>query len=82
MRVSFRGLPIRSGMARTDSADELVFRSAGMPQYPLPFLLTLKGDPEVRARVNAERYEAAERGTGPGIHACGIATADGEIVLR
>ncbi len=112
-----RGLPIRSGMARTDDADELVFRSAGMPQYPLPFFLTLNGDPAVRERVNAERYEAAghtcaptgytfvevgdfapvlegwlgeghglpvryEPGTGPGIHACGIATADGEIVLR
>jgi hypothetical protein len=104
-------------MARTDDADELVFRSAGMPQYPLPFFLTLNGDPAVRERVNAQRYEAAghtcaptgytfvevgdfapvlegwlgpdhglpvryEPGTGPGIHACGIATADGEIVLR
>ncbi len=112
-----RGLPIRAGQARTSDADELVFRSAGMPQYPLPFFLTLNGDPEVRARVNAARYEAAghtcaptgytfvevgdfapvldgwlgpdhgmpvryEPGTGPGIHACGIATADGEIVLR
>jgi hypothetical protein len=25
------------------------------------------------------RYEP---GTGPGIHACGISTADGEIILR
>jgi hypothetical protein len=112
-----RGLPIRSGQARSGDADELVFRTAGMPQYPLPFFLTLAGDPDVRARVNAARYEAAghtcvptgytfvevgdfapvlegwlgpdhglpvryEPGTGAGIHACGIATADGEIVLR
>lgn len=111
-----RGLPIRSGTAR-DETDKIVFRSAGMPQYPLPFFLQLAGDPADRARINAERYEAAghacaptdytfvevgdfapvlegwlgddhglpvryEPGTGPGIHACGIATANGEIVLR
>lgn len=111
-----RGLPIRSGKAR-DETDKIVFRSAGMPQYPLPFFLQLMGDPEDRARINAERYEAAahdgapthytfvevgdfapvlegwlgddhglpvryEPGTGPGIHACGIATAGGEIILR
>ena len=111
-----RGLPIRSGTAR-DETDKIVFRSAGMPQYPLPFFLQLAGDPADRARINAERYEAAghacaptdytfvevgdfapvlegwlgedhglpvryEPGTGPGIHACGIATADGEIILR
>ena len=31
-----RGLPIRAGQARTGDADELVFRSAGMPQSPRP----------------------------------------------
>lgn len=111
-----RGLPIRSGKAR-DEDDKIVFRSAGMPQYPLPFFLQLMGDPADRAQINAERYAAAnhdcaptdytfvevgdfapvlegwlgedhglpvryEPGTGPGIHACGIATAGGEIILR
>ncbi len=54
-----RGLPIRAGQARTTDADELVFRSAGIPQYPLPFFFNRAGDPATRARVNAARYEAA-----------------------
>ena len=112
-----RGLPIRVGQARSDSRDELTFRSVGMPQYPLPFFLELIGDAATRHRVQEQRYAAAGHtcaptgytfvevgdhqpvlegwlgpdhglpvryapGTGPGIHACGIATADGEIVLR
>ncbi len=112
-----RGLPIRAGQARTTDADEMVFRSAGMPQYPLPFFFARAGDSATRAGVNAARYEAAghtcaptgytfvevgdfapvldgwlgadhglpvryEPGTGPGIHACGIATGEGDIVLR
>jgi hypothetical protein len=112
-----RGLPLRVGQANPDR-DSLTFRSAGMPQYPLPFFLSLVGDPEDRHRIQRERYEAAghtcaptgytfvevgdhqpvlEGWLGPdhglpiryappparrGIHACGIATAEGEIVLR
>jgi hypothetical protein len=110
-----RGLPIRAGRARGD--DDIAFRSAGMPQYPLPFFLELIGDRETRRRLQERRYASAGHtcaptgytfvevgdhqpvlegwlgpghglpvryapGTGPGIHACGIATADGEIVLR
>ena len=113
-----RGLPIRVGQVKDpDDRDELTFRSAGMPRFPLPFFIELIGDPADRARVQAERYAAAGHacaptgftfvevgdheavlegwlgpghglpvryspGTGPGIHACGIATADGEIVIR
>ena len=112
-----RGLPVRVGQARNANRDTLTFRSAGMPQYPLPFFLELIEEPERRHRIQAERYAAAGHtcaptgftwvevgdhqpvlegwlgpdhglpvryapGTGPGIHACGIATADGEIVLR
>lgn len=113
-----RGLPIRVGQARTDGrGSPLTFRSCGMPQYPLPFFLSLIGEKSERHRVQAERYAAAGHdcaptgftfvevgdhqpvlegwlgpdhglpvryapGTGRGIHACGIATADGEIVLR
>lgn len=112
-----RGLPIRGGRARDADRDALTFRSAGMPQYPLPFFFELVGEPETRRRIQAERYAAAGHacaptgftfvevgdhravlegwlgpdhglpvryapGTGPGIHACGIATADGEIILR
>lgn len=111
-----RGLPIRSGQAR-DEQDVMVFRTAGMPQYPLPFFIQIIGEREARHRVQAERYAAAGHtcaptgftfvevgdhapvlegwlgpdhglpvryapGTGRGIHACGIATAHGEIVLR
>ena len=111
-----RGLPIRTGQAR-NAEDKIVFRSAGMPQFPLPFFLQFVGDTAVREEVQAERYEAAghtcapsgytyvevgdfapvlegwlgpdhglpvryEPGTGAGIHACGIQTADGEIVIR
>ncbi len=110
-------MPIPAGQARTTDADELVFRSAGIPQYPLPFFFARAGDPATRARVNAARYEAAghtcaptgytfvevgdfapvldgwlgpdhglpvryEPGAGPGIHACGIATGEGDILLR
>lgn len=112
-----RGLPVRVGQARNEGRDTLTFRSAGMPQYPLPFFLSLIGDPSTRHRIQEERYAAAGHtcaptgytfvevgdhqpvlegwlgsdhglpvryapGTGPGIHACGIATAEGEIVLR
>jgi len=111
-----RGIPIRSGQAR-DEHDVMVFRTAGMPQYPMPFFIQIVGAREGRHRVQAERYAAAGHtcaptgftfvevgdheavmegwlgpghglpvryapGTGRGIHACGIATADGEIVLR
>lgn len=111
-----RGLPIRSGQAR-NADDIMVFRTAGMPRYPLPFFIELIGPREGRHRVQAERYANAGHacaptgftfvevgdhepvlegwlgpghglpiryapGTGPGIHACGIATADGEIILR
>lgn len=115
-----RGLPIQVGQVRngeTEEDNELTFRTAGMPQYPLPFFLELMSEREKRHRIQAERYEAAAHacgptgftwvevgdyqpvlegwlgpdhglpvryapGTGPGIHACAIATADGEIVLR
>ena len=113
-----RGLPIQVGqLPPEDDEDTLTFRTAGMPQYPLPFFIQLIGDTSRRHRIQAERYEAAqhacaptgynwvevgdyqpvlegwlgpdhglpvryEPGTGPGIHACAIATADGEIVLR
>ncbi len=113
-----RGLPIRVGQVKDENdRDELTFRSAGMPRYPLPFFITLLSDPADRARVQAERYANANHacaptgfsfvevgdhepvlegwlgpdhglpvryapGTGPGIHACGIATGDGEIVIR
>ena len=112
-----RGLPVRSGQVREDRPGTLTFRSAGMPQYPLPFFLALVGDAAARHRIQEQRYAAAGHtcgptgytfvevgdhqpvlegwlgpdhglpvryapGTGPGIHACGIATADGEIVLR
>lgn len=113
-----RGLPIRVGQARSDGqGSPLTFRSAGMPQYPLPFFLSLIGERSERHRIQAERYAAAGHtcaptgytfvevgdhepvlegwlgpdhglpvryapGTGPGIHACGIATAGGEIILR
>lgn len=112
-----RGLPIRVGQARNDGRDELTFRTAGMPRYPMPFFLELLDDRAKRHRIQAERYEKAGHtcaptgytfvevgdyeavmegwlgpnhglpvryapGTGAGIHACGIATANGEIVLR
>ncbi|MGD9696217.1 MAG: VOC family protein [Thermoleophilia bacterium] len=113
-----RGLPISTGQARNaGQGPSLTFRSAGMPQYPLPFFLSLVGDRGDRRRVQEERYAAASHtcaptgytfvevgdhqpvlegwlgpdhglpvryapGTGPGIHACGIATAEGEIILR
>lgn len=112
-----RGLPVRVGQATNPGRDTLTFRSAGMPQYPLPFFLSLIGDPQDRHRIQKERYEAAghtcaptgytfvevgdhqpvlegwlgpDHGlpiryapqTGRGIHACGIATANGEIILR
>ena len=112
-----RGLPIHVGQARTGDRDELNFRTAGMPRYPLPFFLSLINDRETRHRVQKQRYEAAAHtcaptdftfvevgdyeavmegwlgpnhglpvryapGTGSGIHACGIATANGEIILR
>lgn len=113
-----RGLPLRVGQVRDpNDRDELTFRSAGMPRYPLPFFIELMGDPENRARIQAERYAAAKHEceptdftfievgdhepvldgwlgpghglpiryaplTGPGAHACGIATRDGEIVIR
>ncbi len=115
--ASRRGLPIRAGEVSTTEGDTFVFRSAGMPQYPLPFFMAPRGEREARHRTQAERYAAANHscapagvtwvevgdheavlegwlgpdhglpiryapGTGPGIHACGIATADGEIVLR
>ncbi len=112
-----RGLPIRAGQVRPDRPDSLTFRSAGMPQYPLPFFLSLVGARSERHRIQADRYAAAGHAcapagftfvevgdhqavlegwlgpdhglpvryaprTGRGIHACGIATADGEIILR
>jgi hypothetical protein len=112
-----RGLPLRVPQPAEGDRDTLAFRSAGMPQYPLPFFLAIVGDRERRHRLQAQRYAAAGHtcaptgftfvevgdhqpvlegwlgpdhglpvryapGTGPGIHACGIATADGEIVLR
>lgn len=112
-----RGLPLRVPQPAEGDRDALSFRSAGMPQYPLPFFLAIVGDRERRHRLQAQRYAAAGHtcaptgytfvevgdhqpvlegwlgpdhglpiryapGTGPGIHACGIATAEGEIVLR
>lgn len=112
-----RGLPVRAGRARDDDRDDIAFRSAGMPQFPLPFFLALIGDREKRHRLQERRLAAAGHtcaptgytfvevgdhqavlegwlgpdhglpvryapGTGPGIHACGIGTAEGEIVLR
>lgn len=115
--ASRRGLPIRVGQARNADRESLTFRTAGMPQYPLPFFIELIGERESRHRLQAARYAAADHacaptgfsfvevgdhqpvlegwlgpdhglpvryapGTGQGIHACGIATAAGEIVLR
>jgi hypothetical protein len=113
-----RGLPVHVGRtANDDDQDALTFRTAGMPQYPLPFFIELVQERERRRRIQADRYAAAghtcaptgftfvevgdhepvlegwlgpghglpvryAHGTGPGIHACGIATAAGEIVLR
>ena len=50
-----RGLPLRSGQVREDRPDSLTFRSAGMPQFPLPFFLALVGDP---ARGTGSRSSA------------------------
>ncbi len=112
-----RGLPVHAGQVAGDDGEEVVFRTAGMPRYPLPFFIAPRGDAERRERVQRERYEAAGHtctptgftfvevgdhqpilegwlgmdhglpiryapGTGPGVHACGIATTDGEIILR
>lgn len=112
-----RGLPLRVPRPAEDDGATIAFRSAGMPQYPLPFFLAIIGDRERRHRLQARRYAAAGHtcaptgftwvevgdhqpvlegwlgpdhglpvryapGTGPGIHACAIATADGEVVLR
>lgn len=112
-----RGLPVHVGQAPNDDRETLTFRTAGMPQYPLPFSIELAGERQARHELQATRYEAAAHtcgptgytfvevgdheavlegwlgaghglpvryapGTGRGIHACGIATADGEIVLR
>ncbi len=114
-----RGLPVHTGQTADSAEDEdaIVFRTAGMPRYPLPFFMAMRGDRATRQETLEERYAAAGHtceptdftfvevgdhepvlegwlgpdhglpirytpGTGPGIHACGIATADGEIILR
>lgn len=115
-----RGLPIQVGQVRNgeeEEVNELTFRTAGMPRYPMPFFLQIVSEREKRHRIQAERYEAAGHtcapthftwvevgdyqpvmegwlgtdhglpvryapGTGPGIHACAIATSGGEIILR
>ncbi len=112
-----RGLPIQAGEGTNEDGQTITFRTAGMPRYPLPFFIALRGSEEERTRTWRERYAAAEHtsapaeytfvevgdheavldgwlgpdhglpiryapGSGPGVHACGIATADGEIVIR
>lgn len=111
-----RGLPVHTGEMEMVDGPPRLFRTAGMPNYPLPFFISFDMDDEERMHLREQRYlEAAHEcepwgytfvevgdtpellsawvgehdlplrhvpNTPSGIHAAGIATDRGEVVLR
>ncbi|MGD9696189.1 MAG: VOC family protein [Thermoleophilia bacterium] len=61
-----RGLAVQSGAMEMADGSEALFRTAGMPRYPLPFFIEYAGTPAVRMRTWQDRYRAADHDCEPG----------------
>lgn len=111
-----RGLPVKSGTMEMSDGPPRTFRTAGMPQYPLPFFISYDIEPEARLRLSETRFREARHDcepgafafvevggarelldawlgdhglpvrhvptTAPGIHAVGVETPGGQMVIR
>lgn len=63
-----RGLAIQSGTMQMSDGSTAVFRTAGMPRYPLPFFVDSLMDPERRMQMWHERYREAAHDCAPGAY--------------
>lgn len=61
-----RGLPVQSGTMTMADGSEAVFRTAGMPRYPLPFFIGYSTTLEERMRTWEARLRAAGHDCEPG----------------
>jgi hypothetical protein len=61
-----RGLPIHSSEMEMVDGPPRLFRTAGMPNYPLPFFISFEMDLEERMRLRRARYEEAAHECEPG----------------
>jgi hypothetical protein len=75
-----RGLPVQSGRMEMSDGPARTFRTAGMPQYPLPFFISYDIDPKDRMRLSETRYRAAGHECEPGAFAF-VETGDAPEIL-
>jgi hypothetical protein len=64
-----RGLPVQTGQMEMVDGPPRVFRTAGMPSYPLPFFISFDMDDEERMRLRERRFREAEHDCAPGGYA-------------
>jgi hypothetical protein len=61
-----RGLPVQEGTMAMADGSQALFRTAGMPRYPLPFFIDYPGPRPERRLVWEARYRAAAHPCEPG----------------
>lgn len=61
-----RGLAVQGGAMGMADGSQAVFRTAGMPRFPLPFFIDYAATPAARMQTWRDRFRAAEHDCVPG----------------